>query len=752
MPRTNAKSCLTARPAPAPWTASRCKRTLRQLTSFVNRLERWHKAFLAAQEAEGAKDDIEEEEQEADTDEAPDWLASHTTLRNKRPKKKYSSRRTTAPKTPLSKRRLPRRPVDTPRNDAIQSISVTIERQTAPQPGQSQHATRGVERCRTAIGHNGDFSREWSPSTAHLAQEHGAIIQQGWSTVTTFLVVTSDPELPLRRETREVPPRLGARSLYDMSLDSASRHTVEQQKENESETDGYEGQQDILGSYLQQLEDLFGDPKSGWPSLRKAVRACGIHLITRITKSGALRYNRATQLVSRCRNPSLGDFRQAMSLALVEAHSRNYDANATFYHIPDDSIPADSSDRQSLEGSMPVLLTLRQLQEAEDPASVIDRSIRYRHLRSHLELYNRSEDHPNLPVPELLETVFVGALSPWGWMDRRGPLRGGPPDTKRAYGHVMSKALWGRLKATLNLILSFCGHAATSTTYTPIIERMSKKVQALVELDIHSQMSYYQLCLAAHIFFGSLFQRLINGCGVDAGLLTSLDTVISYECLSTVLGGVIAAILCMSAESGTTLQHFLEQLLALDCKDYRNLSTAVAKIGAGAAQEYTMTYPERYTDERWAEDISEKFQAKLRHVVGRVPRTPSLKLQPTYLWDATIAEWVAETPQASQSNNKKKLTTSRDQICAVDRSGNDQELPIVRPALAPLSGNIATMDANRKKRKSAPTDLETHWDDDFQYKKVKRFDLQKSPRTTPELRAQRLWADDGSDDELSLLE
>jgi len=749
MPR---KEYLPPRPAPAPWTASRCKRTLRQLTSFVNRLERWHKAFLAAQEEDAAQDNIEEQEKESAPVGASDWLASDANLRNKRAKKNYSSRRTTAPKTPLLKRPPPRRPVMTPRNNAIPSISASIKGQTPPQPGQSQHATRGGEGWRTAIRYNGDFSQEWSPSTAHLSQEYEAIMQQGRSTMITFLVVTSDPGLPLMRETREVPPQQGARSLFDMCLDKMSRHTVEQQKDNESSNDGYEGQQDILGSYLQELEDYFGDPKSGWPSLRTVVRTCGIHLITRITKSGALRCSTATQIVSRGRNPFLRDFHQAMSLALVEAHCRKYDVNDTICHMPGDSSSAGPSAQQCLDGSMKMLWTLRQLQEAEIPAAVIDRSIRYRHLHSHLLLYNRSADQSNLPVPELLETIFVGALSPRGRIDRLELLRGGLLDTMKPYCRAMSKELWHRLKATLNLIFSFCGHAPTAATYIPIIERMSKKVQTLVELDIHSQMWYYQRCLAAHIFFGNLVQRLINRRRVDAGLLTSLDTVISDECLSTVSGGVIATILCMLAESGTGFQAFLEQMLVMDCKDYGKLNLALAKIGAGAAQEYTVAYPERYTDERWAEDISERFRAKLQHLVGREPRTPSLKLDPTYLWDATIAEWIAVTPQASQSSKKKKPTTSRDRIRAVDCLEKHQGLPTVRPALAPVSGNVAMINANRKRRKSAPTDFETHWDGDFQYKKIKCIDLLESPRVTPELRAQRLWADDGSEDELSLLE
>src|ERR1700761_5545323 len=99
MPRHRFADGLPPRPAPAPWTASRCNRTLRKLTIFVAKLEKWHKAYLAVLEEEET-----EELDELEVEPEPDWLARDASQRGQQSRRKYTARKTSGPRAPLPKR------------------------------------------------------------------------------------------------------------------------------------------------------------------------------------------------------------------------------------------------------------------------------------------------------------------------------------------------------------------------------------------------------------------------------------------------------------------------------------------------------------------------------------------------------------------------------------------------------------------------------------------------------------------------
>ncbi|KIW72881.1 hypothetical protein PV04_01042 [Phialophora macrospora] len=127
----------------------------------------------------------------------------------------------------------------------------------------------------------------------------------------------------------------GARSLMDMCLASLSQQMVEQQEQNDAPENRYDRQQDIVGAQLQELEDHFGDSQTGWSPLRKVIRECGISMVTRLIKTGALTEKTATALALPLRlRPFLLDFVGAVLEALVKAPPHLVDPGHKFDNLP----------------------------------------------------------------------------------------------------------------------------------------------------------------------------------------------------------------------------------------------------------------------------------------------------------------------------------------------------------------------------------------------------------------------------------
>lgn len=566
--------------------------------------------------------------------------------------------------------------------------------------------------------------------------------------MSTFLVSTANPTDPPRCEDgSNTPPRRGARSLFDISLDRISRVTVEQQKESDASQDRYDGRHDIIGSFFQEMEDFFGHSKTGWPPLRAAVRTCGIYMITRMMESGVLSEDVAIQFMAQWSSPLVADFQQDIRRSLLEAQRQTYDSELTFCHLPDDNPPSVVSPTQPLQEAMSIAWVLRALRGARDPVCVIERLIRFRNLSYLMQVYREPEPRPNGTIPQLLEAIFVTSVTTWGKTDRRALLRRGEHDVGEVCCSTISEATFNRLKHSWNAMLGLCMTENTSAAYRPMVERISKEVQALVELDVHLEMSDGQRGLAAHIFFGNLFQGLMHGRDADLVLLASLDSVLSDECFSKVSGSVIAMTLCMCAESRGGLRPFLRQLLDLKCDDYRRLNLALTKLGVETAQEYAVGHPEEVSNGLWTEEIIAAFEVKQQQTAAGVSWTPSRQLRPSYTWDASIAEWIAVSPSGIQNAGERTDSNSQVTACARGRFSRVGHVAVAgHHPLAPLSSNIVAVGADSQGRRRRLAGAETRWDGDFQYKRVKRVD-----RLTTAMMTTRQRTDADSEDELSLL-
>lgn len=665
----------------------------------------------------------------------------------------------------MPKRIPPQRQVKTPRNSAEATLAaVTAGTSGTGENNDSHGATQSTgggnapraTKNRLAIRTAGPFSHEWSPGTLHLGKDYKDILRQGQSAISTFLQATSGPDnLSDQEASEDLLNKTGARSLFETTLAQVSKNMVDQQKQIDKKNDGYNGQHDFIGSRLQELEEYFGDSTRGWPLLRQVVRNCGIYMITRLLKTGALLDSAAVHLASHCRYDDFtGTFEAAMWDMMIETHTHNLDEDVSFHQLPYPDDLYELSDEQSegkkLEFAMSVQWTLRAVREANDPLVVLERFVRYGQLCFLIMVKSAADDtwEARRDTDALLEAIYTASLTRSAEADPRVLLRKVSAGSrlwhdnrsKSTSSHVMSETLFNRLKSPLGLLLYKCQAAQ----YQPLIERISKSAQASVELDLYSELSEYQQYLAAIMFFANVCQRLSNGCEVTQDLLGSLNIVLTERCASAASDAFVTTVLALKHDT-EGFKQLIPQLLTLDCGHYRHLGRLIAEICAAAAMDHAAANDTDRDVVQWAVGVVDAVTAELQQrssVDGS--HTPSTKPLQHYQWEDDVAEWIAKTPVI------RHLIQGGD--------GKDERSSIVcqsRQPLGSIPANAATVPTGGPKRKSLACGMETHSDGDFVYKKPKRnltlddgVDHSNSKTTRTVLR----HLDDESEDELSMLE
>lgn len=792
MPRVNTRDTLPPRPVNAPWTASRCNRTLRQLASFVNRLKKWHKAFLAAQEGEDTDNgSTENPDRESAGEPQPDWLALNVDGRRQKPKRTYMVRSKKAePSRPMRKPSAARLTAKTPKKKTIPVLPDEPDREN-PAAGKNTDisSAKGIPKeldfsCVTGreIMENGASSHKWTPRTVHLAPDYERIIRTAASTISTFLVATSDPECPTEwpnsaKELNVARPERGPRSLVDMCLHKLSKDVVEQQKQCDAHNDGFDGQFDAIGSQLQDLEDYFGDPKTGWPHLRNATRGCGIHLIVSLIETGALPETVAMGLILRSYDsPLLADIGRPISMALVNMQLNSANPDAGYHDLP---LSLDNEDPSSLselvQRRMGVTWTLLALQRRHDSVATVSRFIRFAHLMWAVRLCRacNAQELPATSPADLLEAIYIGALSS-GQTDtdfyRNGHSAPAgfdvlPKPASEPKEHLtLSEPAWNRLNMGFTLLLSISHGAVINEPASRIIERVSKWAQILYELDQHFVMTRYQLYLTAHIFFSNMCRLMLVGFHPAQNLLDSFDSVLctiescAGESWRPLSGNFVIALAALQLNS-EQFRDLIHRLSGLDCGDCETLGILLAIVCADAAMEYAAERRDDNSMFAWATDIHKRSRAKLESKATTEPRTPARKqMRVQYRWDEDIEEWIAGTPTTLAKHGQKCTdATTGDALCtfAENPCTRDQTTAVRnhRNALRPIVNEGKPVQGCRMKRKSAPSDMQIYRDGDFEYKKRPKHNVSlgqvDKPRTDVPRKGNLVGED--SEDELSLL-
>ncbi|EHY54485.1 hypothetical protein HRR83_004394 [Exophiala dermatitidis] len=812
MPRANNKATLPARPAVAPWTASRCNRTLRQVTTFVNRLEKWHKAYLAAQE-EAKEDNCEDDGHVGAKEEdlaasQPDWLVSNAAQKRLKPKRTYLARgkKSQARQASLCLPNAGRPAEKTPAKKTIpvipgDPVSSSLSRGTDTE-GRAENKklkskSLNFVGSRDTTESGGTIRlHKWTAQTVHLAPEYERIMQTATSTIFSFLVATSEPKDPSQWDDRAVVNpsdciRKGSRSLFDMCLHKLSKDMVGQQKQYDANNDGFNGQFDAIGFQLQELEDYFGDSKSGWPLLRCVTRVCGIHMVANLVEMQALPEAMAMDIMVRSYDsPLLLDIAPAILQALVNVHLSSDSLDLEFHDLPlytENWGPTSPLLADMERHRMGVTWTVLALQ-SQDSVAVVSRFIRYKHLlRLLVMLCNGSKKVSHLPSTspsEFLEAIYSGALSRGHKhtdlyqnlrKDKRKTDVVQEDVTRPCHHQTLSEGVANRLNMAFTVLSTTAHSERTAGAAREVMERISKKAQILYELDQDFALTEYQLHLMAHIFFSNMCQLVLNRRPVPDNLLTSFESLLhTIECCTSgswrVLRGDFVITLLAQRLDSAGLQDLVQRFLCLDCCGCNIVENLLADVGASAAMDYAAGHNDDLAMLVWAAEVHKISQAKMERRT-KEPQTPATRRKDkiAYRWDEAIEEWIAQTPETLAKLRRTGTDIDPASSDSTGRSGlmkhpfgRDHVTASVtsdyRTALQPIVNDSSNRklihgNLNGMKRKSEPSRSGGCRDDNHpQTKKPRRYvSFSNINKGLGNGEGHKIELEDESEDELSLL-
>lgn len=780
MPRNvESEDHLPPRPPVAPWTASRCNRTLRQLNSFVKRLEKWHKDYLAAQtQSEPEADDENKIAEPAEKDREQDfaWLSKSTSRRGGRMKKSYASRQKTVPETPAVKRRplaqltqktpnakaqfpeatLLKTPADTSVGDTLNCGHTARKIVLGPRDSQRQDPRINTEGCTT--------------QTASLLRRREGIIQNGNTIIVSFLIATSDPKLPAhwkgsRNEEAKAEER-GAKSLVSMCLAKVSETIVEEQKQSDAMHDGYEGQYDVVGSELEGLQDYFGDSKTGWPPLRNVTRTCGITMVSRLIESGAFPKAAAADLATRAfGSPLLADFGEAITKVLMRVDANSY--NLSLYPSGGSGMAASRSytfdEGDCWRQSMQFRWLTQMIRQELNPGPFISQFARFHVLVSALSTCIHLEQ---VAAADLIETTYFRALLG----DCQTPQEGLRHENRYARtrvnidwqetsGDPLTAELDNRLQIISRLFFTF------NTKWTShLLDKICTQVQVFMELHLDQDIPAGQKLIIAQIFFTNMCLAPWNGREVKHSLQACFEALLS-ECDSELRKQVEALLIHTLLGAHLDRTRFVKLITVMvtkcaepKCTENDRLQTLLARVYSEAAMDYAADRPESDDSIRtWASSIEEKSRIRTKSSVSNASTPPGVQRRSIwtgYRWDEDVREWIERTPKKALHMFPATKCYQLDSACA--------NSPRIKDLSAPKIEGIQPTDHGIK-RKSSRYDFELHIDDDFEYKKP-RLRVPKPVGVNSDIstdvkrgssngrRRLKLYHEEESADELSFLE
>jgi hypothetical protein len=780
MPRNvESNDHLPPRPPVAPWTASRCNRTLRQLNSFVKRLEKWHKDYLASQtqsELEGGDENGIAKPTEKDGEQDFAWLSKSTGRRDGRTRKGYASRQKILPETPAVKRRpLARLTQRTPNAKAHFSDATLLKTPAATSVGDTLNcghtARKNVLDPRNS--HKQDpriDTEEHTKQSASLVKRREGIIQNGNTIIVSFLIATSDPKLPTRwkgsRNEEAKADERGAKSLVSMCLAKVSENIVEEQKLSDAKHDGYEGQYDIVGSELEELQDYFGNSETGWPPLRNLTRLCGITMVSRLIESGAFPKAAASDLAIRAfGSPLLADFGEAITEVLMRVDANNYSLSLS---LGGGSGMAASRSYTFDEGdcwrqSMQFRWLTQAIRQELNPVPFLSQFVRFHVLVDALSTCIHLEQ---VAAAELIETTYSRALlgdcqTPQEVLRResryaRTRVNNGAEETSSG---PLTAELDNRLKIISRLFFAF------NTEWTShLLDKICAQVQVFIELHLDQDIPQGQKLIIAQIFFTNMCLALLNGRDVEHSLQTCFEVLLS-ECESGVRKQIEALLIhtMLGAHLDRTKFVKLVTMMATKCAkakctENERLQTLLGRVSSEAAMDYAADQPESDDSIRaWASGIEEKLRIGNKRSVSNAFTPPDVQRRSIwtgYRWDEDVREWIERTP--------KKVLHMLPGTKYYQLDGARASCLPTKNAPAPESEGIQPTDHGMK-RKSFRYDFELHRDDDFEYKKPrlrvpKPIEVSSDASTDLKLgssggrRRLKPYHEEESADELSLLE
>lgn len=786
MSQTNLADHLPPRPIPGHWTASRCNRTLRKINTFVKQLEKWHKDHAAFQascekdaEAEEDSSAVKHTDKEKGQEDA-DWLSKGTGKRGDAKKKTYASRGNPVPTTPAVKRRpLGKLSLRTPSASASAQLTYPSVRVADPEKPVNDDRN-GSYAARKFTNHNklpllqdydvplGDPKAK---QTTMLTWRHEQLINYGTIAIAQFLVATSDPELPngwhdlldKKQNAAQDAREYGAKSLVSMCLAKLGESLVDEQKESDEKKDGYDGECDVVGSQLEELQDYFGNSKTGWPYLRDLTRTYGIAMVRRLVESGALEKSDARGLaVSAFGSPLLADFGEALAETLIQI-----DTGRNELFLEQGGTPGfgaygaynfDEGDywREMMKFRW---LTLAIRQEP-DPRFVIKHLARFHVLRN---AYTSCMRLRQVSAAGLIETTFSRLL--WQNSQEQQEDLHHKVQCIRAGAHfeleeTCGTSLTGLLENRLTVVTRMFYSQPTEWT-NRLMEKICTQIQLSMEWCQVQGLPRTQKLIIAQVFFVDLCLDAWYRRNLRKSLPASFEALLS-ECDGNVVkqmeACMVATLLAVRADD-VKFMASITLILGIQCAGYERVHKLLARVCAEAAMDYAADQLEQDTSTRtWASRI--EAESRIRNKGSSSNYRPRSVVREHreewhgYRWDDDVREWVERSAKKTRA---MRLTTKIQQV-----DGACESPPPAKNPCLPNKQVHEPMDQGLKRKKNLYV-FEVHRDNefDFEYKKP-RLIVPKSLEDHPDgaFRAgtptggctAKLCDEEESEDELSLLD
>jgi hypothetical protein len=301
----------------APWTASRCNRTLRQLTVFLAKIEKWHKDFSHKSRTQngdigkdlGSISSLDPNPKEAKIDD-PNWLYRPGRQSSRKAAKSYAGRR--KPGRGLGSSQQPKCLPYTPKAPKTGEVIIDTPMMTCtltPPHIESSELLHDVRVSQPLL------KPPPQPKVAFLSWSRGekatkeakVVSPSRWSNdtidemkhiVSTFLAATSQTRLRCDGSGDDLCHRKGSKSLFSMCLCRIPSLIITEQSQCDVTSDGYDGEVQVASVLLTDLEDHYSDAGKGWGPLRLVTRAYGIALICNAIRKRFLHREAAMILAS----------------------------------------------------------------------------------------------------------------------------------------------------------------------------------------------------------------------------------------------------------------------------------------------------------------------------------------------------------------------------------------------------------------------------------------------------------------------
>lgn len=319
----------------APWTASRCNRTLRQLTAFLAKAEKWHRDL--SQKSLGPIGETENDQESGPSlepicDEAivedPKWLCKQD---RKLAGKCYARRRKPCrgrgpaqqakhlpytPKAPKTAEVI----IDTPMMASILTPTHVGSCELSHHVQSPDAEKKPPPRPRVAWLRRGICEEVTKEAKAPSRSKWlGLTTDEMKQIVNSFLAATSQTQVIGEASNEDSYPCKGSKSLFSSCLHKIPTLIIAEQSQHDMTSDGYDGEVQVASTLLRDLEDHYGDSYRGWRPLRVVTRVYGIALVCNAIRKHVLPIEAAMSLeFSLTKWFGVNDATEAIADAIVE--------------------------------------------------------------------------------------------------------------------------------------------------------------------------------------------------------------------------------------------------------------------------------------------------------------------------------------------------------------------------------------------------------------------------------------------------